>query len=97
MDSQPKLDLEALRTQVAADLERTLQKVADAVNAAPDGAWIEGSEEPCRVALDDFKRAVFQAALQMKVDAAEAAFSPSTQCGEKDASQRKTKPGRADR
>lgn len=92
----PKLDREALRARLLVEFERTLNAVSDAVDSAPDGAWIEASEEPCRAALDGFRQAVYEAALQAKVDAAEAAFSPSAQRGEEDAAQGKTKPGRAD-
>ena len=44
---------------------------------APSGHLIRDSEEPARVALDQFRAAMYEAALQAKVDAAEAAFSPS--------------------
>jgi hypothetical protein len=72
-----KLDREAFKAKLLAQFEATLDRVADAVDKAPDGAWIEGSEEASRQALDAFKRAVYEAALQAKVDAAEAAFPPS--------------------
>jgi len=55
-----------------------LEEVMKAVNEAPDGEWIEGSEEGVRDLSAEFRKAVFQAAVQGRVDAAEAAFSPST-------------------
>lgn len=91
-----KVDREALRQELLAKFEATLNAVADAVDSAPNGAWIEASEEPSRQALDAFRQAVYQATLQAKVDAAEAAFPPSAQRGAKDAPQRKAKPRRAD-
>lgn len=39
--------------------------------------WIAGSEEQVRDAGHDFVRAAFEAALQQRVNSAEAAFSPS--------------------
>jgi len=76
----PKLDRAALRAKLLAEFERTIAAVADAVDAAPAGRIIRDSEEPARVALDRFRAAAYEAALQGKVDAAEAAFSPSAQC-----------------
>ena len=73
----PKLDRAALRARLLAEFERTVESVADAVDGAPAGRVIRDSEEPARVALDRFRAAVYEAALQGKVDAAEAAFPPS--------------------
>ena len=73
----PKLDRAALRAQLVAEFERTVEAVADAVDGAPAGRVIRDSEEPARLALDRFRRQVYEAALQVKVAAAEAAFSPS--------------------
>lgn len=73
----PKLDRAALRAQLLAEFERTVEEVADAVDRAPTGRVIRDSEEPARVALDRFRSKVYEAALQGKVEAAEAAFPPS--------------------
>jgi hypothetical protein len=73
----PKLDRAALRAQLLAEFERTVEEVADAVDNAPAGRVIRGSEEPARLALDRFRCKVYEAALQVKVEAAEAAFPPS--------------------
>jgi hypothetical protein len=77
MDGLPKLDRAALRAQLLGEFERTVDEVVDAVDGAPAGRVIRDSEEPARVALDRFRAKVYEAALQAKVDAAEAAFSPS--------------------
>lgn len=79
MDELPKLDREALRARMLVEFERTMAAVADAVDAAPRGRLIRDSEEPARVALDRFRQAMYEAAMQAKMDAAEAAFSPSDQ------------------
>ena len=78
MDRLSKLDRDELVRRMRADFERTMREVADAVNAAPDGHLIDGSEEQVRDLLGDFKRRAFQTAAQMRVEATEAsaAFSP---------------------
>lgn len=82
MDQQlPKLDRAKLRAQLLAEFERTVEEVAEAVDSAPAGRVIRDSEEPARVALDRLRKQVYEAALQAKVDAAEAAFPPSAQRG----------------
>jgi len=76
----PRVDRAALRTKLLTEFERTIESVADAVDNAPAGRLIRDSEEPARVALDQFRAAAYEAALQAKVDTAEAAFPPSEQC-----------------
>jgi hypothetical protein len=68
----PQAFVEAMRPQT----EEMLRQVMAAVNAAPDGAWINGSEMPVRDLLGEYRRTVFEKALQMKTNAAEGAFSP---------------------
>jgi len=75
----PKVDRAALRAQLLAEFERTVAEVVDAVDNAPAGRVIRDSEEPARVALDRFRCQVYEAALQAKIEAAEAAFPPSGQ------------------
>jgi hypothetical protein len=58
-----------------------LKSVMEAVNLAPHGQWIAGSEEQVRDLSEDFRRQVFQEAVQHRIDAAEAAFSPSGRNG----------------
>ena len=77
MDGLPKLDRGALRARMLVEFERTLEAVAEAVDSAPTGRLIRDSEEPARVALDRFRQVMYEAAMQAKVDAAEAAFPPS--------------------
>ena len=77
--SLPKVDRAQLRARLLVEFERTVEEVADAVDNAPAGRVIRDSEEPARDALDRFRCKVYEAALQGKVDAAEAAFPPSEQ------------------
>ena len=58
------------------ETEEMLRQVIEAVNRAPDGAWINASEEEVRDVLAEYRRRVYEKALQMRTDAAEGAFSP---------------------
>jgi hypothetical protein len=86
MDAMPKVDRETYREQMRAEVERVLAEVADAVDRAPKGRVIRDSEEPAREALDRFRRVAYEKAVQLKVDAAEAAFPPSEGGGRRAAS-----------
>ena len=86
MSDAPKVSREEYAKQMKAEMEGYLASVIDAVNEAPDGAWIAGSEEQVRDLSADFRRRVFEKAVQMRVDAAEAAFPPSAQPGDGQAS-----------
>jgi hypothetical protein len=58
------------------ETDEMLRQVMEAVNKAPDGAWINGSENKVRDLIGDYRRRAFERALQMRTDAAEGAFSP---------------------
>jgi hypothetical protein len=49
----------------------------EAVNQAPDGEWISGSEEQVRDLVAAMRQRIYEQAVQKRVDAAEAAFPPS--------------------
>ena len=76
MDRLPALSADELIERTREQFEQLMRDVAAAVNAAPAGRVINGSEEQVRDLLGEFRRGVYQMALQMRVDAAEAAFSP---------------------
>jgi hypothetical protein len=75
--SIPAIEVEALRAAMEQDIEACIQKVTDAVNAGRAGSVIQDSEEPVRQAMADLRQKLFEKAIQMKTNAAEAAFSPS--------------------
>jgi hypothetical protein len=77
MQTDPKLSRNEFIEQMRKKMEEALGKVADAVNEAPPGRIIAGSEEEVRDIFADLRKDAFEAALQMRVDAAEAAFPPS--------------------
>ena len=78
MDGLAKMDGDELIRRMRADFEQTMREVADAVNGAADGHLIDGSEEPVRDLLGDFRRRSFETAAQLRVEATEASadFSP---------------------
>jgi hypothetical protein len=78
MDESLKIKTEALVKLLQEKAPELAEKIVSAVNAAPDGYWIAGSEEQVRRDGHEFLRAAFEAALQQKLEAAEAAFPPST-------------------
>jgi hypothetical protein len=77
MESTPKLSRDEFIAQMRKKMEEALGKVADAVNEAPSGRIIAGSEEQVRDVFADLRKDAFETALQMRLDAAEAAFPPS--------------------
>lgn len=79
---QPKLSREEYVRAMRQRVEEALGKVADAVNDAAPGKIIAGSEEQVRDVFADLKREAFEQALQIRMDAAEAAFPPSAGSGD---------------
>lgn len=77
MDATPKADSKQFVEALRSEMETFLDSVMEAVNEAPDGEWIAGSEERVRDMSALFRQRVFQQAVQQRIDAAEAAFSPS--------------------
>lgn len=81
MERLEAMDPRAFAEAMMKDCRETMEKVAHVVNAAPDGALINGSDMACRDLLNDFRQRVYEAAVQSRVIATEkaAAFSPSAQ------------------
>ena len=77
MDPMPKMSREEYLAVLRPKMEAMLGQVADAINNAPDGYLISGSEEKVRDLFAEARQQAFEFGLQMRVDAAEAAFSPS--------------------
>ncbi len=77
MESTPKLSRDEFIQQMREKMEAMLGQVADAINEAPPGQVISGSEEQVRDLFADLRQQAFETGLQMRVNAAEAAFSPS--------------------
>ena len=77
MEPMPKFDRVAYLTRMRQQMEAMLGEVANAINAAPDGEIIAGSECQVRDLFGTLRQKAYEVGLQMRSDAAEAAFSPS--------------------
>jgi hypothetical protein len=77
MDGQvTKKQLKALLSE---DMEKVLEEVVDAMNQAQPGSIIDDSEELVRAAAGEFRRRLFEKALELRCTGE--AFSPSGQGG----------------
>lgn len=85
MGRTPRVPPEEFAESMKQDMEAYLKKVMEAVNVAADGEWIAGSEEQVRELSAEMRRQVFEAAIQKRTDAAEAAFPPSARSDEREA------------
>ena len=74
---EPTFAREAYLLAMRQRVDDVLGKIADAVNDAVPGKIINGSEEKVRDLFADLRTQAFEMAVQMRVDAAEAAFPPS--------------------
>ncbi len=75
----PEVEAKKLKELLKKDFEDCIAEVVEAIDTAKAGSIIDDSEEPVRIATAKLRQKIFQKALQMKTDAAEAAFSPSQQ------------------
>jgi hypothetical protein len=83
MDEGPRISATQLKALLYDKVDDIAERIVAAVNAAAPGRLIADSEEPVRQAMAELTRAAYEAALQQKVDAAEAAFSPSARRGKR--------------
>ncbi|MCI0372404.1 MAG: hypothetical protein L0214_13795 [candidate division NC10 bacterium] len=77
MDPQPQASAADLIARLRERFERLCHDVTAAVNQAPAGRVLTDSEEPVRDLLADFRTHTYQAAVQLRLDAAQAASPPS--------------------
>ena len=79
MDGLAKINKDELVRRMRSAFEKTMTEVTAAVNDAPDGHLLDGSDERCRDVLGEFRRLAYETAVQMRVEATELdpAFSPS--------------------
>ena len=77
MEPTPKISRDEYIQQMRQKMEEILGQVADAINEAPPGQIISGSEEQVRDLFADLRQRAFEKGLQMRLNAAEAAFPPS--------------------
>jgi hypothetical protein len=90
------MDREALKRELTQQFQHSLDQAMDAVEKAPDGAWISASEWQVRELFQKLTAQAFERILQAKLDAVDpAAFSPSGPATA--AEQGKPRLGRAER
>ena len=77
MDRLLTMDQEQFIARMQADMRQTLEQIAAAVNDAPTGNVINGSEMQVRDLMAELRRKAFETAVQMRIDATESSFSPS--------------------
>ena len=80
MDRLLAMDKQEYVSRMQAECRQILERVADAVNAAPTGNVISGSEMEVLDLMTELKRKAFEVAVQMRVDSKESTFSPSEGC-----------------
>jgi hypothetical protein len=77
METAPKISRDEFIAEMRSKVEEVLGAVADAINGAPAGHIITRSEEKVRDLFADLRQQAFERGLQMRINAAEAAFPPS--------------------
>ena len=77
MDRLLRVEPEAYVAAMRRELECILTRVMEAVNDAPDGQVISRSERPVHDLMEQLRQRAYEQALQMRLDATEASFSPS--------------------
>jgi hypothetical protein len=71
-----RITKEQLKQALSVDIDKLLDDAVEAVNNAKPGSIIDDSEEPVRDAAGQFRRMLFQKALELRGQ--REAFSPSS-------------------
>jgi len=71
------MDKEQYITAMQAECRKIMEQIADAVNDAPTGKVISGSEMQVRDLMALLRAKAFEMAVQMRIDSTESTFSPS--------------------
>lgn len=77
MQELPWVSPEKLKQELHGMVDELAERMMASMNQARVGHLIDDTEEPVREAGREFIRAAFEKALQQKIDATEASFSPS--------------------
>ena len=83
MDSQPHACADELTALLRREFEQLCRDVTAAVNQAAPGRVIADSEEKVRDLLARFRQRTYQSAVQLRLDAAQAAFPPSASAADR--------------
>ena len=81
MEEFKTMDKQAYVARMQEECRRIMGQIADAVNAAPTGNVISGSEMQVRDLMEELRRKAFETSVQMRIDSQESIFSPSEGCG----------------
>ncbi len=71
------VDKQAFAARMQGECRRIMEGVMEAVNHAPQGNVISGSEMQVRDLMAELRRIAFETAVQMRIDSTESSFSPS--------------------
>ncbi len=77
MDRLLTMDKQQYVTRMQAECRQIMEQIAEAVNDAPTGNVISGSEMQVRDLMAQLRAKAFETAVQMRVDSTESTFSPS--------------------
>ena len=77
MEGFQTMDKSEYVARMQVECRRIMEQIADAVNGAPTGRVISGSEMQVRDLMEKLRQKSFELAVQMRVDSHESTFSPS--------------------
>jgi len=77
MESLKTMDKVEYVARMQEECRRIMGQIADAVNAAPTGNVISGSEMQVRDLMEELRQKAFELSVQMRIDSTESTFSPS--------------------
>lgn len=81
MERLLRMDKQEYVSRMQAECRRVMERIADAVNDAPTGNVINGSEMEVRDLMGQLNQRAYETAVQMRIDSTESSFSPSGGCG----------------
>jgi len=76
MSTDARITSKQLHEAMQDEIRTLVEEVTGAVNDAPGGSVISGSEEAVRDAMGRFRQQVYERAIQLRTEAAQAAFPP---------------------
>ena len=77
MEGLSRMDKAEFETRMQAECRGIMGRIADAVNEAPTGNVIGGSEMQVRDLMAELRQKAYETAVQMRVASQESTFSPS--------------------
>ena len=96
MEGLQTMDKDAYVAQMQEECRRIMGQIADAINNAPTGNVISGSEMEVRDLMAQLRQKAFELGVQMRIDSTESSFSPSEERGGNTDRQGAFEPQRAD-